>query len=545
MRVRYGKPIKVKSLLGNQTSLRLDTSLTNADQLCFYNGVYSYTRSYNSDLFSGLNLTQNHKYYFYILGSGFSNNVLRGYTYIYEGSTIYLDEHPDTITRTDTEADSIWQFTQKSPTNVTKFYVGKLNGSTPLVKYFFLLDLTDIYGSGNEPSRNDFYNKYNKYFPLIATGEEITVDDKAGQIAYKNLEEDSIRCKVAGGSSDIYYGYNQLIQPKDTYTSRGITFTKNEDQSITITGTTSETVWYTYNLLSSNHKYFARIVADNTTSVVDWYVGGNYLYLSSASTQEAIINNPANTSVNVNVRNGFNGPLIIKLEIIDLTDWFGSGNEPTTVAEFKQKFAKEYYGYCPTAIKLTQYQIEALPNYGYNQVCPLTKPGGNWGSVAISEDGIITYTVTGTGNAAGVYRQLYSNGATANHKYYMSALVKSSFNTTDTNFVFDGKYTGSYKYQLTANQWTKLENMITVATPSTASGVAGYNYIYIQMSNPLAGVGNTLQIKEWQFIDLTDWYGSGNEPSTVEEFKQTFPNLYYPYSKKRLLNKYMINKLID
>jgi hypothetical protein len=44
-------------------------------------------------------------------------------------------------------------------------------------------------------------------------------------------------------------------------------------------------------------------------------------------------------------------------------------------------------------------------------------------------------------------------------------------------------------------------------------------------------------------IDLTEWYGEGNEPTTIEEFKQTFPNLYYPYSQKRLLNKYMINKL--
>lgn len=44
-------------------------------------------------------------------------------------------------------------------------------------------------------------------------------------------------------------------------------------------------------------------------------------------------------------------------------------------------------------------------------------------------------------------------------------------------------------------------------------------------------------------IDLTNWYGEGNEPTTIEEFKATFPNSYYPYSQKRLLNKYMINKL--
>jgi hypothetical protein len=31
--------------------------------------------------------------------------------------------------------------------------------------------------------------------------------------------------------------------------------------------------------------------------------------------------------------------------IIDLTEWFGAGKEPTTVEDFREKFTKEYYPY--------------------------------------------------------------------------------------------------------------------------------------------------------------------------------------------------------
>ena len=33
-----------------------------------------------------------------------------------------------------------------------------------------------------------------------------------------------------------------------------------------------------------------------------------------------------------------------------------------------------------------------------------------------------------------------------------------------------------------------------------------------------------------QLFDLTEMYGAGNEPTTVEEFREKFPNELYPYS---------------
>ena len=52
---------------------------------------------------------------------------------------------------------------------------------------WFIIDLTEAFGSGNEPTAQQFYNKYNKYFSLIAVDEEITIDDKAGKILISRL----------------------------------------------------------------------------------------------------------------------------------------------------------------------------------------------------------------------------------------------------------------------------------------------------------------------------------------------------------------------
>lgn len=76
-------------------------------------------------------------------------------------------------------------------------------------------------------------------------------------------------------------------------------------------------------------------------------------------------------------------------------------------------------------------------------------------------------------------------------------------------------------------------------TVSSASSTNQTLWLYVK-----SGTAVTSPVTLYpQIIDLTDWYGAGNEPTTVEEFKATFPNKYYPYSKKTLLNKYMINGL--
>lgn len=55
--------------------------------------------------------------------------------------------------------------------------------------------------------------------------------------------------------------------------------------------------------------------------------------------------------------------------LIDLTDWFGIGKEPTSVEEFTAKFPRAYYGFWKKLIRLTRRQINSPNAYAYNQVC--------------------------------------------------------------------------------------------------------------------------------------------------------------------------------
>lgn len=48
--------------------------------------------------------------------------------------------------------------------------------------------------------------------------------------------------------------------------------------------------------------------------------------------------------------------------------------------------------------------------------------------------------------------------------------------------------------------------------------------------------GDTIEISNFNVFNLTQMFGAGNEPSTVEEFRAMFPADYYPYSEPTLLN---------
>ena len=143
----------------------------------------------------------------------------------------------------------------------------------------------------------------------------------------------------------------------DTATRNGITFTNNGDGTITINGTA--TAW----------------AAFQTSAKFDIFLGHKYLLY------------PSPTDVNVSLQCGLrnaadvwlahwlcNSPTVFTLtnknvttgqfwigvqegktvsnvtvspQAFDLTEMYGAGNEPSTVAEFKQKFPNDLYDYSP------------------------------------------------------------------------------------------------------------------------------------------------------------------------------------------------------
>ena len=67
-----------------------------------------------------------------------------------------------------------------------------------------------------------------------------------------------------------------------------------------------------------------------------------------------------------------------------------------------------------------------------------------------------------------------------------------------------------------------------IATSTANSG----RMLVISMS--LATTGDYFTVRNIQLFDLTQMFGAGNEPATVEEFEAMFPAAYYPYSAPTL-----------
>lgn len=127
----------------------------------------------------------------------------------------------------------------------------------------------------------------------------------------------------------------------------GVTFTNNHDGSWTISGTSSEYTFYRLYEdlpLIQGHVYlntegsgstYVEIMWVDKTGVVHW---GDNPYTADEKSK-----------CNVTLLRLSTATDTIKLypQFFDLTEMFGAGHEPATVAEFRQRFPNEYYPYSP------------------------------------------------------------------------------------------------------------------------------------------------------------------------------------------------------
>lgn len=721
MRVRYGKPIKVKSLLGK---VNIPFSYTYAN-VTFYpltTGTFHSYAGPNVLNIKYVNRQANHKYFLFL-----NTDIVYSWSYfgIWDTYNTGYEGNRTTPIKDGNNYYALINPTTSATNAVPSFQFGVTQNLPAIANYALIIDLTEI-GLDNLTAQ-EFYNKYNKYFPLIATGEEITIDDKAGQVSLKKLLPDeyqeveyiegdggqympvintlnnraingnltvgykfqatvhdramyfstitcnlssgqayslgyinansylyirwnqmvnsntqvvgyqvgdivevirtnnvetilktyslfthgdsstltwkgriykywlkldneylfnwipcyrksdnviglydlvsgtfstnigtgtflkgpnvsnTISCKVAGGSSDIYYGYNQLAINGDFANGKSswndwnsTTVVTNGVAEITRTNTSQSSLHQDISANPSDKIYVRATLWSDGTTPVRLGLNGGISWSGTATTSTTpvlfeVIKPVVSTGNGCRIELFGTGVANTKyyakeINAINLTTWFGAGKEPSTVEEFKEKFAKEYYGFCPTPIKLTRYQIEALPSYGYNQLTQrLTSPsydvqGYHW---EYGNDGWITFSGTPTDTT--YFNPFYAQYIALNHKFYIKAEIAS--NTKNTAFQFG-----------TLNSNIRLSNI----SSGINENIMTCNH-EINSSIGLANFTKNVDIgtvrARFMLIDLTDWYGEGKEPATIEEFKQTFPNKYYAYSKKRLLNKYMINKL--
>jgi len=185
--------------------------------------------------------------------------------------------------------------------------------------------------------------------------------------------------------------WNQAIIAGLSQTAGGLTITGNADGSYTIDGEndTGDTVYLniTGNAAiptPAGHKYLLT-GAQSATLRVGGYFSGAIPLQSSDAIVIALTTNPQSEKISIVVSDGWTGSNVkIYPQFIDLTDLFGAGNEPATVAEFTALFPDFPYYY--NAGTLLPFKGTGLKVTGFNQwdeewelggLTPYGEPDGN------------------------------------------------------------------------------------------------------------------------------------------------------------------------
>ena len=135
-----------------------------------------------------------------------------------------------------------------------------------------------------------------------------------------------------------------------TRTINGITLTNNGDGSITVNGTATNKIEYRFNVDVPYPK-------NHITLLIGCPIGGSYrtYFLDTSFGNdygEGLIKkqnrdiDSGNCYIVIDANTTVSN-IIFKPQFLDLTEMYGAGNEPTTVAEFREKFPNDLYPYSP------------------------------------------------------------------------------------------------------------------------------------------------------------------------------------------------------
>lgn len=315
-----------------------------------------------------------------------------------------------------------------------------------------------------------------------------------------------------------------------TKTINGVTFTNNGDGTITANGTATSRavlliskeipVIYGKGLIIGepqpdyafiNYTFYnnkEQWIADNAS------FGGNGVIFTgrddAASTELYIAIEAGNTANN----------LVFKPQLFDLTEMYGAGNEPTTVEQFRQDFPEELYDYKPYCF------VKSYKNcLKVNEYCQLVDKRKfpettTTNGITFANNGDGTITANGTAIKDTYFTILSADLELSTHKKYLLTGCPSGGS--------------SYTYFLYLDRDGALFNIDTgngsIGTPTKSNAVIT---IFVRQGLTL----NNLIFKP-QIFDLTEMYGVGNEPTTVEEFREKFPNELYDYKPYSIITSY-------
>lgn len=191
--------------------------------------------------------------------------------------------------------------------------------------------------------------------------------------------------------------------------------------------------------------------------------------------------------------------------------------------QFETDSDTAYQKTVPTGAKLMSVKSVGGKSVVWNQIFEAYSGTNNGVTVTTEADG--TITLNGTAESSYIYFKSLSSSQNKIGKYILKLLILNNPDSVTMRYAYFNR---------------------TISTPTATKGTAAAlvnqtaKDIELQKVAGLSGfttgtVFNDVKIKI-QIFDLTQMFGSGNEPSTVEEFESMFPNGYYPYNEGTLMS---------
>ena len=358
----------------------------------------------------------------------------------------------------------------------------------------------------------------------------------------KPLEGSIIQLDTIKGRS---VKWTQLINPNQfpaSQTKGGITFTVNKTTGgITCSGTATEDI--SLSLSNGAVIYFLPIDIVYLKGCPSGGSADTYsLYWANAGIRDigagiyTKINNYVSSMSNT-TGIGFEPEIIIKSgttinatfypQMFKVSDIYYLGKEPATKEDFDKNYPLQVYPYCNADIKPTKVSgIKISAGYKNlidknNLIDTSTEKG-----VTFTVDKINgTVTVNGTATAS-IYHYIYNNA------------VPSKSQNTDNNILLlqgcpSGGSDSTYQLYTAINKnypYESIYNIYDVGNGAISKQGSYNNHYDILIYIAEGTVCNNLVFKPY-FINLTNLYGPGNEPTKVAQFNQDFPdidNIPYP-----------------
>lgn len=179
-----------------------------------------------------------------------------------------------------------------------------------------------------------------------------------------------VSVKKIGGRTIVW---NQLVNLNEfeNTTINGIVYTKNKDGSINVKGTASGASHKNINQFKiiASHKYY---VGSRGAVCGGWLAYGLYVpelsgySMTSKKGTITTANMDADASLDFHAWDGKAIDITFYPQLVDLTQMFGAGNEPSTPEEFEALFSEDYYPY--NEGELMSIPVNEVRNRGYSNI---------------------------------------------------------------------------------------------------------------------------------------------------------------------------------